>query len=55
MLVKASSRNSTSAECPFQYDVDDVPHWICYVANSRGWADLRFLDLTDFAAEEAIL
>lgn len=43
------------AERPQRYKVDDVSNWIRYVADRRGWSCLRFTDLRDFAAGEAVI
>lgn len=42
-------------ERPHRYAVDDVSEWVEYVADRRGWDDLRFVDLTDFALGEAMV
>jgi len=44
-----------AGERTYQYETDDVSHWVCYVADRRGWDNLRFVDLRDFTAEEALL
>ncbi|NHN49982.1 hypothetical protein G9464_20650 [Halostella sp. JP-L12] len=38
----------------YKHHVEDLTTWARYVAERRGWVDLRLIDLTDFAAEEAL-
>jgi hypothetical protein len=38
-----------------RYSVDEVNNWVRYVSDRRGWDDLRYVDLRDFTAEEALL
>lgn len=38
----------------YQHDVEDLTTWARYVHDRRGWADLRLIDLSDFAVEGAL-
>jgi len=38
-----------------RYTVDEVNNWVRYVADRRGWTDLRYVDLRGFTPGEAIV
>ena len=38
----------------YQHDVEDLSTWAKFVHERRGWADLRLIDLSDFAVEGAL-